>query len=294
VEHLRSEDGRHDTTHDAAHGVGQGITQGPTRNDASSRRAFVAAIAALGLGTLPAFSFAQNGLTPPPAPGTSFPNGGVPSDGAVQFAALPGRNINEKVLNFALTLELLEADLYRQALNLASGRAKNTPLNNDRNAYRLKVPSGGLSPGARDAAFRYLVDFSLVEVAHREFLIGALWMGGAPIAKANPRGYKFPTALPANLAGILAAILPLEETGVRAYLGALPYLTDLMLAQTAGTIFSTEARHSAAIAYVLNVDPGPRPSNGDLKVAPAYPAQNTFEYFLKPTTVLTAASAYFA
>jgi len=75
---------------------------------------------------------------------------------------------------------------------------------------------------------------------------------------------------------------------VRAYLGAAGFLTDLNLIQTASTIYSTEARHSAVVADSIGRLPGPVPMPGDKKVTPSYPSPDTFEYFLDPPTVLNA------
>jgi hypothetical protein len=227
------------------------------------------------------------------AAAAAVPPGG-PTDGGTQFASIPGRNINEKVLNFALTLEILEADLYRQAVNIATGKPKDAPLAGNPGSYRRKVGTGGLSTKLADVGFLYLVQFAYIEAAHRDFLRSAIQSGGGEPVKRNPGGYKFPKAPQPNIKDLLTQILPLEETGVRAYLGALPYLTDLGLATVAGGIFSTEARHSAAVATNLGLSAGPRQLPGDQKVTPNYPSPNTFEYFLKPKAVLTAAAGFFA
>ena len=219
---------------------------------------------------------------------------GGPTDGATQFAAIPGNSINEKVLNFALTLELLEADLYRQALNFASGLPSTTALNSNPKVYSLKQGGGGLPAVPTQAGYLYLKQFAYVEAAHRDFLIAAIKAAGFTPTTANPGGYAFPTTPEYNIKSLLTAILPLEETGVRAYLGALPYLTDLGLAQTAGSIYSTEVRHSGAISILLNIYGGPNKMPGDLSVVPNPPATDTFEYYLQPKTVLSAASKYFA
>jgi hypothetical protein len=249
-------------------------------------------MAAAGLGLAATRLLAGDGLTPPPRPNTGPDSGpGVPSDAAEQFAGIPGADVNTQILNFALTLEILEADLYRQALNLASGKALDAPLDADPGSYSRKVGGGGLKNSARNEGFRYLRDFAYVEAAHRDFLRAAL---GDAAVSPNPGGYKFPAVPEANIKSILAGILPLEETGVRAYLGALPYFTDLNLAQTAGTIYSTEARHSAVIAYALNIDPGPRLMEGDIRVTAAQPSENTFEYLLEPKTVIQVAGQFFA
>jgi hypothetical protein len=253
-----------------------------------SRRKFVTAAALVGA------SLAASQLIPSKAFGQTTMFTGGPSDGATQFAGIPGRNQNEKVLNFALTLEILEADLYRQALNVASGLSLSTDLNSNPSTYSLKVGGGGLTEKATSLGYLYLKEFAYVEAAHRDFLIAAIKEGGGTPTSPNPGGYQFADEVQDNILSILANILPLEETGVRAYLGALPYLSDPTLATTAASIFSTEARHSAIISYSLDIDPGPRKQEGDLSVSSMQPAENTFEYYLKPLTVIQIASQFFA
>lgn len=265
------------------------------RRSRRSRRTFLAAMTAAGLGlAADRLLSARPARAADPAADAqttaAAAEPGVPTDGAAQFAGIPGADINTKVLNFALTLEILEADLYRQALNLASGLALATPLNANANAYkRAVIGGGGLDNDARDEGYQYLKQFTYVEAAHRDFLRAAL---GSAAVKPNPGGYRFPNPPAANIYGILANILPLEETGVRAYLGALPYLTNLTLAQTAGTIYSTECRHSAVIAYQIGLDPGPAKTGLDKTVVPGQ-RNNTFEYYLDPKQVVAAARLYF-
>jgi hypothetical protein len=258
-----------------------------------SRRKFMTAATLVGA-SLAASQFLHNSTALGQTSGQTTQFTGGPTDGATQFADIPGRNQNEKVLNFALTLEILEADLYRQALNVASGLAITTPLNSNPSVYSLKVGGGGLTAKSTALGYLYLKEFAYVEAAHRDFLIAAIKQGGGTPTSPNPGGYQFSDAVQDNILSILANILPLEETGVRAYLGALPYLNDPTLATTAATIFSTEARHSAIISYSLDIDPGPRKQDGDLSVTTAQPAENTFEYYLKPLTVLQIASQFFA
>ncbi len=251
------------------------------RRNSGSRRVFMKTMAAAGL----AVAADRLLLDGPAAFAVHTDNTlpAVPTDGDTQFAAFPGPNINIKVLNFALTLEILEADLYRQALNIASGKNINDPLG-DPGDYSLEVSSGGKVDV--DEGFEYLRDFTYVEAAHRDFLQTVL---GDQAVEPNPGGYKFAQPLANNLRGILLQILPLEETGVRAYLGALPYLTDLNIGVTAGGIFSTEARHSAAVRYALFLDPGPAHIDDgffDKQVTTNQPSENTFEYFHPPLTIL--------
>ncbi len=261
----------------------------------SSRRNFLATAGALGVGLISAPLLGKTigstgGLKPSARAGSGNVNF---AQARSDFPGIPGQTINQLVLNFALTLEFLEADLYRQALNAISGRSIDAPLESDSSKYELKVGRGGLPRIRTNAGFLYLAQFAYVEAAHRDFLINAITNAGATPTTAATAGYSFPNGPGTTLREVLANILPLEETGVRAYLGALPYLTDLGLATTAGGIYSTECRHSAAIAYTLGQTTGPAERPGDLKITRRYPTENTFEYALAPSSVLTAASVYF-
>ncbi len=268
-------------------------------NDPVSRRVFMARMTAAGLGTAAAMLLAGCG------DGDSNATNGIPDP--TNFPGVPGRSVTEAVLNFALTLELLEADLYRQALNKATGRALTAPLTANPSDYTLTVGTGSISNPA--AAFAYLRDFAFVEAAHRDFLTAAIQSnGGTPVTRRTA-GYKFATTdgTPgADLTAILTNILPLEETGVRAYLGAAPFMAfsttaDKQLVATAVAIHSTEARHSAAIAYLLDPtgNPGPKFMTGDKRVtdktnAVNTPSEDTFQYYLDPPTVLNRVTAFFA
>jgi len=258
--------------------------------DPASRRSFLRIVSAAGIGLAAVSAMADDGGDAT----NSKPPTNFPKDLDAQFGKFPGKNSDQRVLNFALTLEILEADLYRQALNLASGRKLTDALKSDPDSYTRKVGGGGLSNGARDAGYLYLKQFTYIEAAHRDFLTAALKGMGSPTVSRNPGGYKFAGKVDDNIKDILTALLPLEETGVRAYLGALPYIKNGGIAQVAGTIYSTEARHSAVVAYALGKDPGPVPMKGDQKVVGTYPSPNTFEYFLKPSAVVKAIKPLFA
>ena len=269
-----------------------------TDSDGTSRRKFLTAAGAVGVGLSAGGLFTRTARAEP----GNLPARVNPSDGNVSYAqarrefpGIPGESVDEIVLNYALTLEILEADLYRQALNVASGRPKSAALSGDKSDYGLVINSG-LDRIARNAGFTYLVEYAYVEAAHRDFLTSAITASGGTPTTANPDGYAFSGGSPGtSLDQILTSILALEETGVRAYLGAVPYLTDLKLAVTAGGIYSTECRHSAAIRNVLGMDTGPSEMPGDSSVSPNLQARvpNIFEYGLGPPTVIAAAGAYF-
>ena len=260
------------------------------RRDGASRRLFLKRMTAAGLGAAAMAMFSpafQSGILAQEAEPAA-------SRASKVFGSIPGRNINEQALNFALTLEILEADLYRQALNQASGLPLGTPLSNNASTYHQTLANGALPADRAAISYLYLVQFAYVEAAHRDFLAAAIAAGGGTPVSPNPNGYAFPGGPGQDIRTLIDSdILPLEETGVRAYLGALPHLTDLNLAQVAGTIYSTEARHSAVLKYTTFMVPDPNFIKGDQRVISRYPHFNTLEYFLTPTTVLKKAAAYF-
>lgn len=265
-----------------------------------NRRAFLTRMSAAGLGAAAVALLAGCGGgsgtlvtpgAPTPTPGTSFFD-------ATNFPGVVGRNYNEVVLNFALTLEILEADLYRQALNLASGRAltaaldTNPPASGSLGGYSQKVGSGSIASNLVFPAFLYLVQYSYVETAHRDFLRVVLASLGAPVVQPNPKGYTTGLTSSASLSDILKVLLIAEEEGTRAYHGAAGFMTDSTLLTNAAAIYSTECRHSAAVQYVLGNDPGPAFQAGDKNITGtvgpnlAPYSNNTFEYLRDPKQVL--------
>ncbi|MDQ4124506.1 MAG: ferritin-like domain-containing protein [Actinomycetota bacterium] len=135
--------------------------------------------------------------------------------------AKPSKKQDIKILKFALTLELLEAEF-----------------------YELAVRDGGLNGPSLDAA-RLLADH---EATHVQALKKTLRSLGARVPakptfdfKGSNQGENFlPTAF------------TLENTGVRAYLGQAGRLKSKALLAAAATIATVEARHSAAIAVLVN------------------------------------------
>ena len=270
--------------------------------DAVSRRTFLARMTAAGLGTAAAALIAGCGGSSNNGGGTvnTAPPGAAPVTFADQsyFPNIPGPTEDVVVLNYALTLETLEADLYRQALNIAAGKDVGTPLPADVSSYTQAVGNGSLDPNLAPVGFLYLKQYAAVEAAHRDFLRAAIpQFGGTPVP-ANPKGYTTGLAAGADLGTILNLISTVEEEGVRAYLGAAGKLTSSALVQVASTIYSTEARHSAGINYIIGRDTGPQPgysapTSPDNKIPTTYPSPNTFEYFKTPTQVLGDVRPFF-
>lgn len=124
------------------------------------------------------------------------------------------------ILNFALTLEYLEA-----------------------NFYNVKAKSVGLSGKAASAATL----FGAQEEAHVKALTAAIKsLGGKPVAMPK---FAFPAT---NQSSFLKLAYTLENVGVGAYNGAGPSLTSPKLLAAAGSIVQVEARHAATIALLTS------------------------------------------
>lgn len=272
-----------------------GYFQSPT-----NRRTFLARMAAAGLGTAAAALIAGcggggsnngggniTGTNPGPGVGTT-----TFADQA-NFPGIPGASEDVVVLNYALTLETLEADLYRQALNIAAGKDVGTPLPaNNANSYTQVVGNGGLDPNLAAVGFLYLQQYAYVEAAHRDFLRAAISQAGATPVPANSKGYNAGLAPGTDLLTILKLIRTVEETGVTAYLGAAGFLTNPTYVQVASSIYTTEARHSAGMNYILSLPTGPTGDVGGVQPK-ADKSADEFEYAQTPKAVLAAVRPFF-
>ena len=262
-----------------------------------SRRTFLARMTAAGLGTAAVALLAgcgsggnSGGST---TPGTT---GLATFADQANFPGIPGASEDVVVLNYALTLETLEADLYRQALNIAAGLPVTTPLPaNGGLSYAQAVSSDNLSSETAALLFLYLKQYAGVEAAHRDFLRAAITAAGATPVPANAKGYNAASAglIPgATLQTIMFLISRIEETGVTAYLGALDFLKDTKLVQVAACIYTTEARHSASIDFLLGFGNGPTGNIGGVQPATGVSADE-FEYAQTPKQVLAAIQPFF-
>lgn len=282
-------------------------------HDPVSRRVFLARMTAAGLGTAAAALLAGCGGGGSSSSGSTLTTttGGTTFADSANFPGVPGQTEDLVVLNFALTLETLEADLYRQALNVAAGQPIDAPLPASASAYTLVAPTGALTAQQAAAGFAYLQQYAYVEAAHRDFLRGFIpTLGGTPVP-ANPKGYSAASAglaAGATLQQLLNVILTAEETGVSAYLGAAGFLTVPLLVEAASTIYSTESRHSATINLALGnitagatAAPGPSGSFGGAQPLGAVklPAgttavfPGTAEFAKTPAQILAAIKPFF-
>jgi hypothetical protein len=157
------------------------------------------------------------------AAGTVYGMGSVAPFVSQAFAATGGGDA--EILNFALTLEYLEADF-----------------------YTVKGKQLGLSGQAK----AYAKQFGAEEEAHVSALTAAIkHLGGTPVKK--PR-FVFPATTESSF---LALASVLENTGVGAYNGAAPSLQSKQVLASAGSIVQIEARHAAAIDLLIGKSPTP-------------------------------------
>ncbi|WBQ03869.1 ferritin-like domain-containing protein [Kribbella sp. CA-293567] len=129
-----------------------------------------------------------------------------------------------EVLNYALALEYLEAEFYRQgnAANLVKGKEK-----------------------------QYLMQIGADEASHVATLTATIQkLGGTPIgAPAVDFGGAFETRK-----SYLTTAHIFENKGVGAYLGAAGFVKDKMILQAAAGIFGVEARHAAVVGNLLGLE----------------------------------------
>jgi len=129
------------------------------------------------------------------------------------------------ILNFALTLEYLEAAFYQVT---------------------------GKQVGLSGLAKHYAQEFGDQEAEHVAALTAAVkQLGGTPVAMPT---FDFPVH---DQQSFLALGSTLENTGVGAYNGAAPMISSKAVLASAGEIVQIEARHAAAINLLIGSSPTP-------------------------------------
>lgn len=156
------------------------------------------------------------------------------------------------VLNYALTLEHLEATFYREGLAKFSS-------------------ADFVAAGIPASSYARLTEVAAHEKAHVDFLTTALGT-----AATKECVYSFPSSSVAEFLGV-ASIL--EGVGVSAYLGAARQIANKDYLTAAGSILTVESRHSAYL----------RDTSSQQKLSP-FPSANDVP--LMPNAVYTLASAF--
>ena len=129
------------------------------------------------------------------------------------------------ILNFALTLEYLEAAFYEEAQQRVNGSSELTAL---------------------------IEQIGTDEQEHVAALTASVrQLGGKPV---KAPAVEFPYG---DTAGFLKLAQTFEDTGVSAYNGAAPLIKSKDVLASAGSIVQVEARHAAAIRLQNKTQPAP-------------------------------------
>ncbi len=140
------------------------------------------------------------------------------------------------ILQFALTLEHLEARMYKEML------AKNILTGKD---------------------LMYMTSFGGHEAAHVKAISDTLIsLGATPVAPKD--NYNFPEFNTRE--AILQFAKVAEDTGVGAYQGAAAAISNKAILAAAGSIVQVEARHAAIINILLGIDPVPTAVTNSLTI----------------------------
>ncbi len=131
------------------------------------------------------------------------------------------------ILNFALTLEFLEADFYMQA-NAAADKLFTDQRSKD--LFKLI--------GSDEAAHVSAISDTITK------------LGGKPVAKPT---VKYPDGSFTDYKSFLKLSKTFEETGVGAYLGQAGAITDPAILQAAAGIFGVECRHAALVGKIAGL-----------------------------------------
>jgi len=159
------------------------------------------------------------------------------------------------VLQYALTLEYLEATFYTQALG-GSGTTgvPGSSAKFNRGAITGSKLFKAFGGRIRSTAYGYLTAIRNHEIAHVSFLRAAL-----TAAKATPVGpctFNFSAGL-GSIGAFLKTAQLLENTGVMAYDGAIRYVDTGDFLQAGAQIATVEARHAAYLNLINRSSPFP-------------------------------------
>ncbi len=168
------------------------------------------------------------------------------------LADVPGKG-NIQILNYALALEDLEAELYAQALQRLT-----TGGTGGGNASSSVGTITGLGLNASQRDVHFTAEFATVENTHAKYLRAKIGGLGGPVIAPFKYDFGIQTMTEHQ---VISLIFTAEKTGVMAYLGAVPFLDKSSsltptVFQIAGSIQGTEARHTAIFAEILRLQFG--------------------------------------
>lgn len=169
------------------------------------------------------------------------------------------------ILNFALNLEYLEAEVYCVAV---TGKTL-LQLGILTAAQQMGPTTGGrMVPGLASSTQAYVAKgLQHDEVAHVQLLRSALGSYAAhkPAINLDALGYGFNSPV-----DFLKLARQLEDVGTSAYLGAAPDITSKSYLATAGSILSTEAKHSGCLRYACAVYNVESPAVDSIDIPPSW------------------------
>lgn len=215
--------------------------------------------------------------------GVALVGGGAVFGGLVRpaWAGDPGDNVSDvDVLNYALTLEYLEATFYTQAL----GGSGTTGVP----ASRARFSRGAVSSAKQLKGFGGRVQRSVYpnltairnhEVQHVQFL-----RAGLGSAAVGPATFDFSSALK-SIGSFLATARLLENTGVMAYDGAIRYIDKGDYLQAGATIATVEARHASYLNLLNGGIPFPAAFDTPKKPSEIFAAAKGFITSAPPEVV---------
>lgn len=152
-----------------------------------------------------------------------------------------------EILNYALTLEYLEADFYTQGLkgDVLSGRARELiePIRDHEQEHVTAV-----SKTIKD-------------------------MGGKPVK--SPK-FQYPDGTFTSKKKFLTTASAFEELGVTAYHGQVPRIDDPDILKAAASIAGVESRHAAILADLLGENPFPSPFEKSMSMSQVLKAAKKF------------------
>lgn len=135
-----------------------------------------------------------------------------------------------EILNYALTLEYLEADFYTKGVE------------------------GGALKGRTLELVSPIRDHEQAHVAAVKQTVSD--MGGKPVAKPE---FKYPSGTFTSRTKFLKTASVFEELGVTAYHGQVPRVEDPEILKAAAAIAGVESRHAAILADLIDGNPFPSP-----------------------------------
>lgn len=190
------------------------------------RRNFLKTAKVVGFGASLAFVAAACSKKSPTA--GSSPTGAASA--AASSSPSAGPNPDLPILNYALTLEYLEADFYKKGLagNIMTGRT-----------LALVTP------------------IEAHEQAHVATLTATIQkLGGTPVASPT---FVYPTGTFTSEATFLKTASTFEELGVTAYQGQVTLIQTPAILGAAASIAGVESRHAAILASLNGGNPFPAP-----------------------------------